>query len=65
MNNQGLSIRGIIQASIGLLLTGLGLSMAIEAGLQKLQGDAWFWFGTTALIVFNAGLCVLIDASKK
>lgn len=65
MNKASISLRGIIQATIGLLLTGSGLSMAIEAGLQKLQGNEWFWFGTFALIVFQAGLCVLIDAAKR
>jgi len=53
-----------IQATAGLLLTGAGLSMAIDAGLQKMMNHSWFLQGTIALIIFNAGLCVLIDASK-
>ena len=50
------------QAIAGLLLTGTGLSISIEAGLQKLQGLPWFWLGTFGLIVFQAGLCILIDS---
>jgi hypothetical protein len=38
--------RWILQASLGLLLTGAGLSMAIDAGLIKLQGGDWFFYGT-------------------
>ena len=45
-----------IQAVAGLLLTGSGLSMAIDAGLSKMQGGNWFWYGTMALIVFQSGV---------
>jgi len=55
-------IRWIVQSILGLLLTGAGLSMSIEAGLHKLQGLPWFWLGTFGLIVFQAGLCILIDS---
>ena len=54
----------ISQATLGLLLTGAGLSMAIDAGLTKNQGGDWFLYGTSALIVFQAGLCLVIDAPK-
>jgi hypothetical protein len=56
--------RWIIQASLGLLLTGAGISMAIDAGLTKLQGGDWFFHGTGALVIFNAGLCLVIDAAR-
>jgi len=45
-------------APIGLVLVGSGLSMAIDAGSVKANGGNWFWYGTTALIVFNGGLCI-------
>jgi len=54
----------ILQATLGLLLTGAGLSMAIDAGLTKNQGGDWFLYGTRALMVFQAGLCLVIDAPK-
>ncbi len=56
--------RWILQATLGLLLTGAGLSMAIDAGLTKNQGGDWFLYGTSALMVFQAGLCLVIDAPK-
>ena len=45
--------RWLIQSVSGLLLTGAGLSMAIDAGLSKMQGAPWFWYGTIALIFFS------------
>ena len=40
----------------GLLLTGLGLSLAIDAGIDKSNDLAWVMKGTIALIIFNSGL---------
>ena len=56
--------RWLFQAVIGLLCTGAGLSMAIDAGLTKLQQGNWFWYGTFALVVFQAGLCLMIDSLR-
>jgi hypothetical protein len=56
--------RWVLQATTGLILTGSGLSLAIDAGMTKIQGGEWFWYGTGALVVFQAGLCLLIDASR-
>jgi high-affinity Fe2+/Pb2+ permease len=56
--------RWILQAVAGLLLTGSGLSMAIDAGITKLNGGDWFWYGTGSLLVFQAGLCLLIDSVR-
>jgi len=53
------------QAPIGLVLVGAGLSMAIDAGLNKANGQSWFWYGTLALVIFNSGLCVFGDAIVK
>jgi hypothetical protein len=53
---------GTLQAVGGLLLTGAGLSMAIDAGSKKARGGKWFWYGTLALIVFQAGLCLIVGA---
>jgi hypothetical protein len=56
--------RWVLQATSGLLLTGSGLSLAIDAGMNKMQGGEWFWYGTAALVVFQAGLCLVIDAAR-
>lgn len=63
MKNKSM-IRWLLQAVGGLLLTGAGLSMAIDAGFVKSQGGDWFEYGTGALIVFQAGLCCLIDSIR-
>ena len=56
--------RWMLQAVAGFLLTGSGLSLAIDAGISKLQGGEWFWYGTGALVVFQAGLCLVIDSTR-
>jgi hypothetical protein len=38
--------------------------MAIDAGITKLQEGDWFFYGTGALIIFQAGLCLVIDAAR-
>lgn len=53
------------QAPVGLILVGAGLSMAIDAGTNKANGQSWFWYGTLALVIFNSGLCVFGDAIVK
>ena len=53
------------QAPLGLVLVGTGLSMAIDAGTSKADGQTWFWYGSFALVVFNAGLCVFGGAVIK
>ncbi len=56
--------RWLLQAIVGLICTGSGLSMAIDAGLNKVYHSTWFWYGTFALIIFQAGLCLLIDSLR-
>ena len=53
------------QAPLGLVLVGVGLSMAIDAGTCKAYGQPWFWYGSFAIVVFNAGLCVFGGAIIK
>jgi hypothetical protein len=45
-------------APAGLVLIGAGLSMAIDAGFVRASGGAWVLYGTTALVVFNSGICL-------
>jgi hypothetical protein len=59
------TIRWLAQSTLGLLLTGAGLCMAIDAGFQKQLAKPWWAYGTLALVVFNAGLCLVIDAGQR
>lgn len=52
----------LLQSTLGLILTGAGLSLAIDAGFRKYAGDPWVLYGTLALIIFNSGLCLAIDS---
>jgi len=56
--------RWLLQSAGGLILSGAGLSLAIDAGISKMQGGEWFWYGTFSLLVFQAGLCLLIDSVR-
>jgi hypothetical protein len=48
----------------GLILTGAGLSLCIDAGIQRFLGQSWFAYGTAALVVFQSGLCLMIDSLR-
>ncbi|MFM1913237.1 MAG: hypothetical protein RIR51_1075 [Bacteroidota bacterium] len=56
--------RWLIQAISGILLTGTGLSMAIDAGFEKFQGNPYLLYGTFSLIIFMAGINLIIDADN-
>lgn len=54
-----------IQASLGLVGVGFGLSLVAEAATLKADGgELWAWvvYGTIALSVVNSGLCLFGDA---
>jgi hypothetical protein len=55
----------LIKAPLGLVLVGFGACLIVEAGFLKHSGAAafdWIVAGTTALVVFNSGLCIFGDA---
>ncbi|MFC5192492.1 hypothetical protein ACFPIK_12015 [Algoriphagus aquatilis] len=56
--------RWFVQSISGLLLTGTGLCMTIDAGFARFAGSEWFWYGTFALVIFQAGLCLIIDGFR-
>ncbi len=62
--NNNKSLQGKLQAVGGLLLTGAGLSMSVDAGTTRAKGGKWFWYGTMALIIFNAGLCLVAGSVR-
>ena len=55
----------LLKSTLGLVLTGAGLSMAIDAGFEKFAGQPWVLYGTFALVIFNGGLCITIDAGLQ
>ncbi len=64
-NQKNTKLRWLNFAVSGLLLTGFGLSLLGEAILLKFNEAAfWTWttWGTAALVVFNAGLCLFGQA---
>ena len=63
-NNRNDNIQGTLQAVGGLLLTGAGLSMTVDAGTVRAKGGKWFLYGTLALIVFQAGLCLVVGSVR-
>ncbi len=54
-----------VLAPIGLILTGAGLSIAIDANGKKTRGEPWFAQGTLGLVCFNAGLSIFGDAVRR
>jgi len=58
----------LIEAVLGLILIGFGLSLFGQAVIYKSRGEPlrkWFLWGTVSLIVVNAGICVFGDAVKQ
>ena len=56
-----------LQGTIGILLTGAGVSMLIEVGFYKHSDPGmilWVLAGTISLIVFMAGLVLMIDSIR-
>ena len=51
-------------APLGLASVGLGLSLVGEATLRKGRGEPFVVYGTAALCVVNAGLCLFGEAVK-
>ena len=56
--------RWFVQSVAGLLLTGTGLCMTLDAGFARFAGEAWIAYGTASLVVFQAGLCLIIDGVR-
>ena len=51
-------------APAGLFAVGFGASLIGEATLRKGRGEAYALYGTAALVVFNAGLCLFGEAVR-
>ena len=51
-------------APAGRIAVGFGASLIGEATLRKGRGEAFVGYGTAALVVFNAGLCLFGEAVR-
>ncbi len=59
--------RWFLQGTIGILFAGAGVSMLIEAGFYKHSDPGmiqWVLAGTLSLVVFMAGLILMIDSIR-
>ena len=63
-NSEDHFTKWLTMAPLGLVLMGFGLSLVGEAIIRKRDDKPWFWFGTVALVVFNAGVSVFGDSVK-
>jgi hypothetical protein len=54
----------LLKAPLGLMLIGLGFSIAGDAVSRKSNGRSWFWQGTLGLVLMNAGVSVVGDAVR-
>ncbi|NCW27832.1 MAG: hypothetical protein EBV83_06005 [Verrucomicrobia bacterium] len=59
-------LRWLALVLLGLLLNGAGLSLLAWAAHQKFSaGGEWFWSGTLAIALCNAGICCLVGSQKS
>ncbi len=58
-------IKWMIFAPLGLSLIGFGKSLISDAARAKNAGEPWFWYGTIALCIFNAGIVFFGEAVKN
>ncbi|NDB95625.1 MAG: hypothetical protein EBZ78_05640 [Verrucomicrobia bacterium] len=58
-------IRWLSLVILGFLLNGSGLCLLAWAAYRKFStGGDWFWSGTLALALCNAGVCCVVGAQK-
>ena len=43
----------------GLCFIGAGLCFFGEALIKKINHENYFWWGTTSLVIFNMGICLV------
>ena len=59
-----MKLKWLIFSISGLILIGFGLSLLGEAIILKYEKKPFFWLGTFALIIVNAGLCFFGSAIR-
>ena len=55
----------LLFSPLGLALIGFGLTLVTDAARAKSAGEDWFWYGTVALVVFNAGIAFFGEGVKN
>lgn len=58
--------RWMVFGTLGILLVGAGLCFAIESAFLKHSDPdsmTWFWAGTGSLVIFNAGITMVGNAT--
>lgn len=63
-----LAAGGLLSVGTGLSLFGDAVTRKISAdrpGKAAVSGTGWFWRGTLSLVLVNAGICLVIEASKR
>ena len=57
--------RWLLQVVAGLLLNGSGLCLLAFAAHNKFtSAGEWFYSGTLALVLVNAGICLVVGARR-
>ena len=54
----------LLKAPLGLMLIGLGFSIAGDAVSLKHNAHSLFWRGTLGLVLMNAGVSIVGDAVR-
>ena len=58
-------VKWLLCSPLGLALLGFGLTLVTDAARAKSAGEPWFWYGTLALVVFNAGIVFFGEGVKN
>ena len=58
-------VKWLLFSPLGLALIGFGLTLVTDAARAKTAGEPWFWYGTLALVVFNAGVVFFGEGVKN
>ena len=58
-------MKWLVFSPLGLALIGFGLTLVTDAARAKSAGEPWFWYGTLALVVFNAGVVFFGEGVKN
>ncbi len=58
-------VKWLLFSPLGLALIGFGLTLVTDAARAKAAGEPWFWYGTVALVVFNAGIAFFGEGVKN
>jgi hypothetical protein len=58
-------VKWLLFSPLGLTLIGFGITLVTDAARAKNAGEPWFWYGTAALCVLNAGVAIFGEGVKN